>query len=367
MTETPSSPGTTTPAASYTPELADLMDYEKVIEQGLETFREVGWALLQIRDGKKYRAAGHKTFEHYCASRWQINRRQAHRLMDAASVVAELEMCPIGHILPERESHVRPLTQLPAGDRASAWQEAVETAEAEGRSGPTAKHVEAAVEKRKPPKKDHPAPFSDPIIDTLASRLDGSELVLDPFAGTGRIHELAEREGIGRTVGIEIEPEWAAKHPDTIEGNALDLPWEDGEIDAIATSPTYGNRMADHHDAKDDSVRLTYTHTLGRPLDPDNSGSLQWGDEYRDFHLRAWNEAVRVLSPGGPFVVNVKDHIRAGEKQEVVAWHIDTLCRRLGLELVALDVIPTKGLMAGENHGLRSPAEIIVTFRKSDA
>ena len=39
-------------------ELLDLMEHEKVIEQGLAGFMEVGHALLTIRDGRKYVAAG---------------------------------------------------------------------------------------------------------------------------------------------------------------------------------------------------------------------------------------------------------------------------------------------------------------------
>lgn len=42
-----------------TPELLDLMEHEKVIEQGLMTYIEVGVALAAIRDGRKYLAAGY--------------------------------------------------------------------------------------------------------------------------------------------------------------------------------------------------------------------------------------------------------------------------------------------------------------------
>ncbi|HXH58432.1 hypothetical protein [Iamia sp.] len=343
------------------PELSDLMEHEKVIEQGLATFIDVGWALMQIRDGRKYRAIGFDTFEAYCQDRWDLTRQHANRLIAATGIVGDLE--PRGSI-PTSEKQVRPLAALPDPEaRSEAWEEAVE--EAGGQ--PTAKQVAKAVAKRTVKKKEHPAPFSDPILDTIAKRVDGSGTVLDPFAGTGRVHELRDRAEIGSTVGVELEPEWAAKHPDTIEGNALDLPLGDGEVDAIATSPTYGNRMADHHDATDDSARHTYKHTLGHDLHEDNSGSLQWGDEYRAFHLRAWTEAVRVLRPGGLFVINVKDHIRGGDKQEVVAWHLDTVGRTLGLELIALDVVPTRGLMAGQNHDKRTVAEIVATFRKAAA
>src|SRR5437868_9381022 len=108
---------------------------------------------------------------------------------------------------------------------------------------------------------------------------DTAPLVLDPFAGVGGIHTLAAL-GIAHTVGVELEPECALQHPRNIVGSALALPFPDDTFDAIVTSPCYGNRMADHHDAKDASRRNTYTHALGRPLAFANAGSLQWGDSY---------------------------------------------------------------------------------------
>src|SRR5207302_7210410 len=115
----------------------------------------------------------------------------------------------------------------------------------------------------------HPAKFSDPLLPVLRALIHPGARVLDPFAGSGRIHEITDN-----AVGIEIEPEWADLHPHTHCGNALDLPFADAVFDVICTSPTYGNRMADHHDAKDDSRRNTYRHALGRPLHADNSCQL---------------------------------------------------------------------------------------------
>jgi hypothetical protein len=353
-------------AESYTPALADLMEHEKVIEQGLATFIDVGHALMAIRDGKKYRAAGYATFEDYCRGRWDFDRTYAHRLMSAAEVAGLL---PTGNIEPQTERQLRPLAPLKAqpDEARAAWQEAVEEA---GGEQPTAKQVERAVAKRIPSKKEHPAPFSDPILDAVASQLTeagATGTVLDPFAGTGRVHELRDRVDAIMTVGVEIEPEWAAKHPDTIEGNALELTKTIApeSVDAIVTSPTYGNRMADHHDAKDDSVRLTYKHSLGRDLHDDNSGQLQWGEEYRAFHEQAWAEAVAALKPGGTLTLNIKNHVRDGEQQRVVEWHIDTLYG-LGLHLIELDIVATKGLMAGANAEKRTLAEFVATFRKED-
>lgn len=127
--------------------------------------------------------------------------------------------------------------------------------------------------------------------------------VLDPNAGIGKIHLLAERCGI-ETVGIEIELDWACAHPRTLVGNAFYLPFKDNEFDAICVSPVFGNRMSDHHDAKDASKRITYRHMIEHELHPDNTGQLQWGATYRDAYKLMWTEAVRVMKPEGVFILN---------------------------------------------------------------
>ena len=102
------------------------------------------------------------------------------------------------------------------------------------------------------------------------------------------------------TVGVEIEPEWATLHADTVIGSALDLRFDDESFDAVCTSPCYGNRLADSHDAADGSLRRSYTHDLGHKLHADNAGALQWGKRYRGVHTQAWEEAWRVLEPRRP-------------------------------------------------------------------
>jgi hypothetical protein len=81
---------------------------------GLQTFMEIGEALLEIRDSRLYRA-NFKTFEEYCRERWKMSKPQAYRLVDAAEVSKNLS--PIGDIQPTHESQVRPLQNGNRGKR----------------------------------------------------------------------------------------------------------------------------------------------------------------------------------------------------------------------------------------------------------
>ena len=211
---------------------------------------------------------------------------------------------------------------------------------------------------------EHPAKFSESIMKVIAqvlvTDLGVGGNVLDPFAGTGRIHQLRPHF---TTTGIEIEKEWAAMSPHTLLGTALELPFSDGKFDAICTSPTYGNRMADHHNAKDSSKRITYRHKLGHPLHPDNSGQMQWGVVYRQFHRQAWLEAIRVLRPGGLFLLNISDHIRKGVVQEVSRWHSELLIE-LGLMFLKRIDILTPRMRFGSNAHLRTGTEYAIVFSK---
>lgn len=107
------------------------------------------------------------------------------------------------------------------------------------------------------PRTSHPAKWPRYLLDrlTLYVRAEARALgrparVLDPMAGVGRVHDLPRR--IAETVGVELEPEWAACRERTICGDATRLPAEWAEsFDIIMVSPCYGNRVADHHEARD--------------------------------------------------------------------------------------------------------------------
>jgi len=113
---------------------------EEIVEEGMPTFVEVGNALLEIRDSRLYRQ-DYSTFEEYCGKRWKMSGSHAHRLVDAARVVANLSDSPTGE-LPTSERQVRPLTQLESAEQQrEAWNKAVEAAD---NGSPTAAEVQRA-------------------------------------------------------------------------------------------------------------------------------------------------------------------------------------------------------------------------------
>lgn len=204
----------------------------------------------------------------------------------------------------------------------------------------------------------HPAKYTDALLPVFAELLEGCTIVLDPFAGTGKIHSLPYE-----TIGVEIEKEWAEMHEKTMIGDATNLQFANCEFDAICTSPTYGNRMADCHNAKDGSSRNTYTHKLGRTLKDNNTGKMQWGEKYKELHIKAWKECFRVLKEDGVFILNFKNHIRKGKEMDVFSWHVKILIE-LGFSLDLVKQVKTNGNGFGQNGKLRTGFEFVARFIK---
>lgn len=205
----------------------------------------------------------------------------------------------------------------------------------------------------------HPAKFSDSILHKLDEILPHDCLILDPFAGVGRIKEIRPL-----CVLVEIEPEWASMCG-AIVGDATNLPFLSHQFDVICTSPAYGNRMADNYIDKEPGkyVRHTYRYYLGRRLNPANSGCMQWGKRYQKLHERAYEECNRVLKPWGLFVLNMSDHIRKGKIVPVTIWHKECL-ESNGLILVEWFKIQTPRQKHGQNYNLRVDHENILVFIK---
>lgn len=105
-----------------------------MIERGLNTFTEVGNALLAIRDQRLYRA-GHGTFEDYCQQRWGFSRIRAHQLIEAAGTA--LTIVNSGLPAPSNEGQARMLAHIPSPQRAEVWRETLERTEGK----PTARAI----------------------------------------------------------------------------------------------------------------------------------------------------------------------------------------------------------------------------------
>ncbi|HXT99503.1 MAG TPA: hypothetical protein VN903_00835 [Polyangia bacterium] len=118
-----------------------LVELESVIERGIQTFVEVGSALLEVRDRRLYRET-HLTWDAYCRERWNLSRIHAHRLIEASEVGS---MLPIGNT-PSTESQARELARLK--DEPEAVREVWAEVRAEHGDDVTAAEVRAAVDRR---------------------------------------------------------------------------------------------------------------------------------------------------------------------------------------------------------------------------
>ena len=218
----------------------------------------------------------------------------------------------------------------------------------------------------------HPAKFSPSILDVIRDTLSAravpeDALILDPFAGVGRCHDL----GWPRTVGVELEMPWCrVQQGPVVRGDSSRLPFRAQTFDAAVTSPTYGNRFADKHRALDGSVRRSYTHDLRASqgedytLHPNDTGGMKWGREYWRLHGAVYDEVWRVLVDGGLFVVNVSDHVRAKKVVRVVDWHRRALMAR-GFDVVDEVRVDTPRLRHGANRDARVDGEVVIVCEKS--
>ena len=237
------------------------------------------------------------------------------------------------------------------------------------------------------PHTKHPAKFSEPIIEQLRRIVDKEQkrlgrpmVVVDPFAGVGRIHRLASSNIT--TIGLEIEREWAGCHRDTIATDCRPwlrdrwnylLPRPGLRIDAFVTSFCYGNRYSDHHEAQDGSERRSYRHDLGRMPTEGSAAVLPFGHEYKMFHAEVQRLMFWALAPGGLQVLNVSDIVRGRQLMPTTYWH-EGAAMGAGFAPVPRSTmrVPTRRMRYGENHGhgaepgqdTRAAFEIIYQFRR---
>lgn len=164
-------------------------------------------------------------------------------------------------------------------------------------------------------KKVHPATFPKTIQSAMADVANklGVTDILDIFGGIGKIGKIKDYGYTGKVSTNEIEPRWGGQSTEQLSknnkvdnvniGDARKLPNKDNSVQAIFTSPTYGNLMALKSPSKIDS----YQSLAGGKLMEGNTGGEVWGPEYERLHKEAYREAYRVVEPGGFFVLNMKD------------------------------------------------------------
>jgi hypothetical protein len=79
-------------------EKKELKRLEAVIDAGIQTFVEVGQALARIQQERLYRGYHWKTFEAYVEDRFELSRRRAYQLIEAAKGVETAQnLCKIFH------------------------------------------------------------------------------------------------------------------------------------------------------------------------------------------------------------------------------------------------------------------------------
>lgn len=229
-------------------------------------------------------------------------------------------------------------------------------------------HAATSSEQRKTGRAPHPAKFSAGIVEESLWLLPAAPAqVLDPFAGVGGVHDL--RDHGFDTAGVEIEPEWANQHEGTVCGDSRSLSFGAGSFDAILTSPTYGNLMAEASvpDLTRGEVQ-TYAARLGRAVSAGSTARFRFADDgYRTLHEQVWAECWRVLRSGGILVLNTKDPVVGRAVVPMTAWHCRCLIA-LGFEMGGIRGVPVSGMGGAPQAGLegKAAAETLIAFHKPD-
>lgn len=167
-------------------ELQHLEELEKVVENGILTFVDVGLALMEIRDKRLYRQS-FNTFEQYVRDRWNMSHQHAYRLIKAYGIVENLQVGDGTTPVSERE--IRPLSRLEPQQQREVWRAAVASAP---NNAPTAGHVQRLVDEMypKPPivippsqtesDIDHAIPYDD-TVDVGETTAEQSHTVMTLF------------------------------------------------------------------------------------------------------------------------------------------------------------------------------------------
>lgn len=124
--------------------LERLAELEIVVGQGLDTFIEVGTALMEIRDSRLYKEL-HPTFEEYCVERWGFTASRARQMIAAVKTVTDVTAQ--GLPAPTTEAAARRLAreQRAAAISRVVWDKWLDAGGPEREHAPTGEVIEGVV------------------------------------------------------------------------------------------------------------------------------------------------------------------------------------------------------------------------------
>ncbi len=136
-------------------------------------------------------------------------------------------------------------------------------------------------------------------------------------------------------------------------------------VDCWCTSPCYGNRYSDHHEARDGSTRHSYRHDLGRMPTVGSAAVLPWGPDYWEFHAMAYRLMLDCARPGAPLILNVSDFVKGQTVVPAATWHMGAALGAGWLpdRHTRTVRVPTKRMGYGQNYDARVPYEMVYQFR----
>lgn len=172
-----------------------LIQLEKVIKTGEQTFIEVGNALLEIRDSKLYRA-DFSSFDEYCLEKWGWGRKRGYELIIAAKTLDSLpEKC---HQLVTNANQATALSKVSAPKRPAVLQKIQDAGKPV-----TAQNIAVAAA---PEKKPTAPRVRKPVVHEVEVKLDeiGRAIPDAMLAIFERGHEVEQLIALIRRVKTEL-------------------------------------------------------------------------------------------------------------------------------------------------------------------
>lgn len=159
-------------------ELDLLVACEATVSRGFDTFREVGEALLSIRENRLYRAE-FATFDEYASAKWGLSGRRINQLISGAQV---------GTIVPEIQNEAQARALAPMLEDPDEMRAVYEEAADRSEGKPTAAAIADVVRTRK----SYAPPVPEPVEPDGVEPLEDEEEPALP--GMPEPQETAERE-----------------------------------------------------------------------------------------------------------------------------------------------------------------------------